>query len=73
MDESNNKSLLIKRQLQSYKKADPKTKHQKAIPPEVYQFILHRAKNPRGHTTAELLYGALFLQQEAVNIPNTKV
>mmetsp|Transcript_23063 Transcript_23063/g.41164 ORF Transcript_23063/g.41164 Transcript_23063/m.41164 type:complete len:82 (-) Transcript_23063:2321-2566(-) len=36
MDESNNKSFLIKRQLQSYKKVDPKTKHQKAIPSKVY-------------------------------------
>ena len=36
-DSSNNESLILKRQVQGYKKSDPKTKHQKAIPPEVYR------------------------------------
>ena len=53
-------SLLLRRQVQSYKKSDPKTKHQKAIPPEVYRFILRRAKHQRARARAELLCGNLF-------------
>lgn len=60
LDKSGNKSLLLSRQLQSYKKVDPKTKHQKAIPPEVYRFILRRAVTPRAKALAELLCFALF-------------
>lgn len=60
LDSSNKKSLLINRQLQGYKKVDPTTKHQKAIPPEVFRFILRRGNNPRGKAIAELLCGALF-------------
>jgi len=39
---------------------DPKTKHQKAIPPEVYRFLLRRAFSPRTRALIELLCGNLF-------------
>ena len=72
LDTSNNQSLLLKRQIQSYKKVDPKTKHQKAIPPEVYRFILRRAKDPRARARAELLCGNLFMASRSCEYSKTQ-
>ncbi|KAL7524113.1 hypothetical protein ACHAXR_000446, partial [Thalassiosira sp. AJA248-18] len=44
----------------AYKEADPPTKHQKALPPEVYRLILSQAKSSREIARAILLSGALF-------------
>ena len=60
LDNSGSSSLLLDRQLRGYKKVDPKTKHQKAIPPEVYRFLLRRAFSPRTRALIELLCGNLF-------------
>ena len=50
----------IARQTKGYKKDDPATKHEKAIPPIVYRHILEMADNPRELAKAHLLCGALF-------------
>ena len=60
LDDSGKTSILIDRQTKSYKKSDPKTKHQKALPPECYRFIMRQAKTARSRAIAELLCGALF-------------
>ena len=60
LDDSGSSSLLLDRQLRGYKKVDPKTKHQKAIPPEVYRFLLRRAFSPRTRALIKLLCGNLF-------------
>ena len=62
----------MRRQVQSYKKSDPKTKHQKAIPPEVYRFILRRAKHPRARARAELLCGNLFFASRSCEYSKTQ-
>lgn len=71
-DSSNNESLILKRQVQGYKKSDPKTKHQKAIPPEVYRFILRRAQHPRSRAKAELLCGNLFFASRSCEYSKTQ-
>ena len=72
LDGSGKPSLLIERQISSYKKVDPKTKHQKAIPPEVYRFILRRAKLPRKRAVAELLCSALFFAKRSCEYSKTQ-
>lgn len=51
---------MLKRQLNSYKKTDKPTKHQPALPPEVYRQNLRSALNPRAKARAILLSSALF-------------
>ena len=72
LDKSGKPSLLIERQINSYKKVDPKTKHQKAIPPEVYRFILRRATLPRNRAVAELLCSALFFAMRSCEYSKTQ-
>ena len=72
IDSSGNQSLILRRQQQGYKKSDPKTKHQKAIPPEVYRFILRRARNPRSRAKAELLCGNLFFASRSCEYSKTQ-
>ena len=52
--------MSIIRQTRAYKAKDPPTKHQKALPPEVYRHILANYKNPREEARAYLLGGSLF-------------
>jgi hypothetical protein len=54
------KSIQYKRQLMNYKSNDGPTKHQKALPPEVYRWWIRRAIQPRELARANLLAGALF-------------
>jgi len=72
LDKSGKPSLLIERQINSYKKVDPKTKHQKAIPPEVYRFILRRATLPRNQAVANLLCSALFFAMRSCEYSKTQ-
>jgi hypothetical protein len=60
VDGSGKISNLLLRQQRAYKKLDPATQHQKALPPEVYRYILPRANTPRSRARAELLCSALF-------------
>lgn len=50
----------ISRQTKGYKKLDPPTKQQKALPVSVYRFILRHARSPKMKAKAHLLAGALF-------------
>lgn len=50
----------ISRQTKGYKRSDPPTKHQKALPPIVFKFCLRQAKLKRELARAHLLGGALF-------------
>ena len=52
--------LMIQRQKRSYKKVDPPTKHQKALPPEVYRQLLRTAISPRDKARATTLGGSVF-------------
>lgn len=52
--------LQFKRQLNNYKANDGPSKHQKALPPEVYRWWLRHATQPRERARATLLAGALF-------------
>lgn len=52
--------LNYKRQCNTYKSQDGPTKHQKALPPEVYRWWLRNSKHPREKARATLLAGALF-------------
>ena len=60
IDATGSVSMVIQRQFRAYKKVDPKIQHQKAIPPEVYRFLLRKAKHKRQRARIELLCGALF-------------
>lgn len=51
---------MISRQTRAYKHEDPTTKHQKALPPEVYRFRLRTARTDREKARATLLAAALF-------------
>jgi hypothetical protein len=62
----------IRRQTQAYKKADPPTKHQKALPPEVYRFRLRQATTPRDTARAILLAGALFYAMRSCEYSKTQ-
>ena len=72
LDSIHNYSLLLRRQVQSYKKLDPKTKHQKAIPPEVYHFILRRANNQRLRARAKILCVNLFFASRSCEYSKTE-
>ena len=50
----------IERQTKGYKRDDPSTKHEKAIPPLVFKHRLKMATEPREVARAELVCGALF-------------
>ena len=50
----------IDRQTKGYKKEDPATKHEKALPPVVFQHRLDAASLPRAQARAWLVCGALF-------------
>lgn len=52
--------VRILRQSKAYREVDPPTRHQKALPPEVYRVILESAASPRSAARATLLAGALF-------------
>lgn len=52
--------IRIIRQKKNYQEQDPPTKHQKALPTEVYKYIYNTAKSPREKARATLLCGALF-------------
>lgn len=52
--------LKILRQAKAYKDKDPPTKHQKALPPVVYEYNLQNAKTPKELARATLLAAVLF-------------
>lgn len=52
--------IRIIRQTKSYHERDPPTKHQKALPIEVYKYIYNTARSTREKARATLLCGALF-------------
>ena len=73
LDNSGKVSLLIDRQIRSYKKVDPTTRHQKAIPPEVYRFILRNSKgNPRALARAQTLCANLFTGSRSCEYSKTQ-
>ena len=51
---------MLKRQASAYKKTDKPTKHQKALPPEVYRQLLRLSSTPRAKARAILLSSAVF-------------
>ena len=55
----------IDRQTKGYKKDDPSTKHQKALPPVVFKHRLHMATHPREQARAWLMCGALFFAKRS--------
>eukprot|EP00956_Cyclotella_meneghiniana_P016829 scaffold26896_cov44-Cyclotella_meneghiniana.AAC.5 len=63
--------IQITRQGKSYKSMDGPTKHQKALPPEVYRHILRRAQHPREAARAQLLAGALFFAMRSCEYSKT--
>ena len=60
LDQRGETHMMFKRQNKAYKKEDKPTKHQKAIPPEVYRQLLQLAAHPRAMARAELLAAALW-------------
>ena len=52
--------MSIQRQVKAYKAKDPPTKHQKALPPEVFRTLLTKARTPKESARAKLISGALF-------------
>lgn len=52
--------MTLTRQVKAYKKNDKPTKHQKALPPEVYRQLLRHASHPRAIARAILLSSALW-------------
>jgi hypothetical protein len=50
----------IERQTRGYKREDPSTKHEKALPPQVFRHRLKMAITPREIARAYLICGALF-------------
>ena len=61
----------IDRQTKRYKKEDPSTKHQKALPPVVFKEILDISFLPRELAHAWLVAcAALFFAMKAVSIPS---
>ena len=64
--------IQITRQLRTYKSNDPATHHQKAIPPEVYRWLLRHANGPRQQARAHLLAGALFFAMRSCEYTKTR-
>jgi len=60
LDQSGKTALVILRQTRGYKKHEPPTKHQKALPPRVYCHILRTARTQLAREKAHLLCGAFF-------------
>eukprot|EP00957_Ditylum_brightwellii_P155407 11829966-Ditylum_brightwellii.AAC.2 len=52
--------LTLGHQVRGYIKADPPTKHQKALPPSVYRNVLAHARTPIRRARTTLIAGALF-------------
>ncbi|KAL9189303.1 hypothetical protein ACHAXT_011793 [Thalassiosira profunda] len=61
--------VRILRQSKAYREVDPPTRHQKALPPEVYRVILDSAASPRPAARATLLAGALFFGCRSCEYP----
>ena len=57
--------IHIDRQTKSYKKDDPSTNHQKALPPIVFKHRLRMASHPREQARAWLICGALFFAKRS--------
>lgn len=64
--------ILFKRQLRHYKTSDGPTKHQKALPPEVYRWWIRHASQPREKARAHLLAGALFFAMRSCEYSKTQ-
>mmetsp|Transcript_48763 Transcript_48763/g.146930 ORF Transcript_48763/g.146930 Transcript_48763/m.146930 type:complete len:123 (-) Transcript_48763:285-653(-) len=60
LDGSGKIALEITRQTKGYKKEDPETKHQKALPPSVYRHILRKVLSNLANSKSHLLCGAFF-------------
>eukprot|EP00956_Cyclotella_meneghiniana_P040902 scaffold208796_cov66-Cyclotella_meneghiniana.AAC.1 len=63
--------IQITRQGKAYKDEDGPTKHQKALPPEVYRWWLRHAEHPREKARAHLLAGALFFAMRSCEYSKT--
>ena len=50
----------LRRQVSAYRRVDPPVKHQKAIPPVVFRYVINNAHHPRAQARGQLLAGALF-------------
>ena len=65
--------MKILRQAKTYYDEDPPPKHQKALPPSVFEKILELAASPRERARATLIAGALFFacrSCEYTNVPD---
>ena len=71
MNASGKTCIQIKRQLSSYKSNDGPVHHQKAIPPEVYRWLLRHAQTAREKARAHLLCGALFFAMRSCEYTKT--
>ena len=49
----------LRRQVSAYQRTDPPVKHQKAIPPVVFRYVINNASHPRAKARGQLLAGAL--------------
>ena len=63
--------IQFTRQGKGYKTTDGPTKHQKALPPEVYRWWIRHAEHPREKARAELLAGALFFAMRSCEYTKT--
>ena len=71
LDDDGETNFMIQRQTRSYKKVDAPTKHQKALPPQVYRHMLHLASLPREKARAKLLAGAVFFCMRSCEFTKT--
>jgi hypothetical protein len=71
LTESGKQSLQYKRQTSNYKSRDGASKHQKALPPEVYRWWIRQATHNREKARANLLAGALFFGMRSCEYSKT--
>ncbi|KAL7502321.1 LOW QUALITY PROTEIN: hypothetical protein ACHAXN_000301, partial [Cyclotella atomus] len=71
LTESGKQSLQYKRQTSNYKSRDGASKHQKALPPEVYRWWICQATHNREKARANLLAGALFFGMRSCEYSKT--
>ena len=72
IDSSGNKCIQFRRQINAYKTIDGPVKHQKALVPEVYRWLLCHAAHPRELARAHLLAGALFFAMRSCEYSKTQ-
>ena len=71
LDKNGKTWRIISRQVRGYKKVDPPTKHQKALPPEVYRQIIRCARSPRDLARSKLLAGSAFFYMRSCEYSKT--